>query len=128
MSDTYQPIYDAVRASIRNANIGDAVQSAIRDLNLSHYAEMMQRAFESSAAQYERPSVVHRPKLFADGDMWCALLGDDIQSGLCAFGKTALEAMWNFDIAFAKERTPQHYINEKNQQEKEDNGQFGVGA
>jgi len=29
------------------------------------------------AAEYERPSVMFRPKLSIDGNQWCALYGDD---------------------------------------------------
>ncbi|GEA16789.1 hypothetical protein E308F_30350 [Moorella sp. E308F] len=32
-------------------------------------------------------------KLFRDGDMWCALLGEDLMEGVVGFGKTALKAL-----------------------------------
>lgn len=34
-----------------------------------------------------------------DGDEWCFLWGDSLQDGVCAFGKTPLEAIQNFDKA-----------------------------
>jgi hypothetical protein len=32
-------------------------------------------------------------RVFMDGDKWCALLGDDLQSGLAGFGDTPAEAL-----------------------------------
>lgn len=46
------------------------------------------------------PSVIYKPKIFQDGEQWCALLGDNIQSGVAGFGKTPREAMANFDENF----------------------------
>jgi hypothetical protein len=34
---------------------------------------------------------------FKDGDHWCVLYGDDIQSGIVGFGKSPIEAMYDFD-------------------------------
>lgn len=38
-------------------------------------------------------SVDNPIKLYPDGDQWCALLGDDLQSGTAEFGDTAEEAI-----------------------------------
>ena len=55
-----------------------------------------------------RPSVLYRPQLVADGDMWCAIYRsvetDDLQTGLAAFGATPEEAMQNFDIAWRTQK------------------------
>jgi hypothetical protein len=32
-------------------------------------------------------------KLNKDGDEWCALIGENIQEGICAFGKTPIDAL-----------------------------------
>ena len=45
----------------------------------------------------QMPSVLYRPKLYIDGNMWCALYGDDIQSGVCGFGKSPGKAMDDFN-------------------------------
>jgi len=54
------------------------------------------------------PSVLYRPQLFPDGDMWCALYrdakADDLQMGFAAFGATPKEAMQNFDIAWRTQK------------------------
>jgi hypothetical protein len=34
---------------------------------------------------------------YPDGDMWCVLWGEDLQNGVCAFGKTPSEAVSNFN-------------------------------
>lgn len=34
-------------------------------------------------------------RVFLDGDSWCALVGEDLQSGRCGFGRTAVEALIN---------------------------------
>jgi hypothetical protein len=38
-----------------------------------------------------------KPKIFRDGNKWCVLYGEDIQSGVAGFGKTPFEATrdWN---------------------------------
>lgn len=128
MTDTYQPIFDAVRTSLRNTDVGAAIEHAITQANVSHYADMARQAIVQAAAEFERPSVLFRPKLSADGTMWCALLGDDLQSGIAGFGETPAKAMYAFDQAFWKEKTPAVYLAEEAEQERKDNGQFGVGA
>jgi hypothetical protein len=93
MSDTYQAVYDAVRSRFTGQVVQEAMCAAAY-------------AVETAGYEHKRPSAVYRPTLSADGDMWCALLGDDLQIGLAGFGKTPEEAMVNFDIAFLNERTP----------------------
>ena len=43
------------------------------------------------------PHVYLKPKTYIDGDQWCALLGEDLQSGIAGFGNTELEALAEFD-------------------------------
>lgn len=77
-------------------------------LNAQHNAAVLaQQAAETSAqAQrdiaYEamRPSVLYRPGLSIDGDQWCALYGDDLQSGVAGFGDSPDAAMRAFDAAW----------------------------
>lgn len=60
----------------------------------------------NAAQSAQLPSVLYRPRLFADGDMWCALYGDDLASGVAGFGKTPAEAMYEFDTAWNNAQTP----------------------
>lgn len=41
-----------------------------------------------------------KPKLFVDGNRWCALYGNNLQEGIAGFGPTPAEACANFDKAF----------------------------
>lgn len=36
-----------------------------------------------------------------DGNLWCALYGDDLQNGIAGFGATPAAAMREFDKAWA---------------------------
>ena len=129
MSDSYQAIYDAVRSRISGGNVGEIVADACRNaFDISHMKAMLQQDFSIAAQEMARPSVLFKPTISADGDMWCAMLGDNPVEGLCAYGKTVHEALQNFDTAFYKERTPKAYQLEKQREESADNGQFGVGA
>ena len=71
--DSYQPIYDAVRSKIGNGDIGRAVEQAMR------------------------------PKIFIDGNQWCALYGDNLHEGVAGFGDSPAKAMWDFDRAWNKD-------------------------
>lgn len=47
--------------------------------------------------------LVFVPKLFRDGNMWCALYGENIMEGIVGFGKTPDEAIYSFNNAFYEE-------------------------
>jgi hypothetical protein len=59
-------------------------------------------AIEAQLAEQARraPHVLMRPRVFPDGNMWCALLGDDLQMGVAAFGDTPEAACVAFDEAW----------------------------
>lgn len=57
----------------------------------------------AAACDRTSPSYVYRPKLFIDGDRWCALYGENIQTGVCAFGETPAKAYSAFDEAWHAE-------------------------
>lgn len=52
-----------------------------------------------AAEQSHQYSILLRPRLFIDGDKWCALHGENIQDGVAGFGDTPHEAMQAFDAA-----------------------------
>jgi hypothetical protein len=127
--DSYQPIYDAVRSKISGGNISDVVERVCRDaFDMGNARAILQEQFCATAMEMARPSVLFKPTLMADGDMWIVLLGEDIQSGLMASGKTPYDAMIAFDQAFYKERTPVALRMESMREAKAAHGQFGVGA
>lgn len=95
--DTYQAVYDAVRSKISGGDIGQAVESAIRDLNVGHYFEMASVKIQEAASGYGSPSVLYRPSLSIDGNKWCALYGENLQDGVAGFGDSPAQAMADFD-------------------------------
>jgi len=92
MSDTYDAIYDATRFALANADA--FVESAARD------AFDISRARGIVQDEMTRPSVLYRPRVFVDGDRWCALYGEDVQTGVAGFGLSPAEAMAAFDKAW----------------------------
>lgn len=68
----------------------------------------IQRSIEDSMSCCTSPSVVYKPKLYPDGDQWCALYGDDLQSGVCGFGDTPIKAMEDFDKNFVYQKAIAH--------------------
>jgi hypothetical protein len=85
--------------------------SHIAASSISHAAEMAKATAQEAAYEWMRPSVLFRPTLSRDGNMWCALLGDNPQIGLAGFGETPAKAMHAFDNAFLTERAskePRH--------------------
>jgi hypothetical protein len=47
-------------------------------LNIACCFYQMQQAFQETESERQRPHVLMRPKLFPDGDRWCALYGADL--------------------------------------------------
>lgn len=80
--DNYQAIYDAV-----NLNFGGA----------SYLWQHAQQEIYCVSRSMQRPSVLYRPGITLDGDTWTALYGDNIQDGVCGFGKSPSDAMEDFD-------------------------------
>ena len=54
--------------------------------------------FGIATLQMRRPFVLLRPKMFPDGNKWCALYGDNIHDGVAAFGDTPDAAALQFYI------------------------------
>lgn len=49
------------------------------------------------ALDMRNPSMMLRPKLFIDGNQWCALYGENIQDGVAGFGDSPELAFLDFD-------------------------------
>lgn len=96
MSDNYQAVYDAVCSRISRCDPGEIIRDAVH-LDGSFAIEAISREFQSSAYELQRPSAVYRPSLSIDGNMWCALYGDNLQDGVAGFGDTPALAMYDFD-------------------------------
>jgi len=68
---------------------------------LWNWAEQLGRG----ADELIRPSYLYKPRLFIDGNEWCALYGTDLQAGVSGFGKSPDAAYKDFDKAWRKEKT-----------------------
>ncbi|AYJ74315.1 hypothetical protein phiE131_049 [Burkholderia phage phiE131] len=99
MSDTYQAIYDATRSRIHGGDVGQALETALRDAfgNADHVIRCAMQDASTSFAEHGRPSAVYRPSLGIDGNKWCALYGPNLMEGVCGFGDSPAEAMADFD-------------------------------
>ena len=53
-----------------------------------------------AAQEKLRPSFLYKPRLFVDGNQWCALYGENLQDGLAGFGASPDAAYRNFDAAW----------------------------
>lgn len=60
-------------------------------------AYMIRHRMEAAICDYQAPHVMMRPKVFLDGDSWCALYGENIQEGVCGFGDTPADAVNDFN-------------------------------
>jgi len=67
---------------------------------LTHLRRDICNEIDSHSKSMTLPHVLFRPALFIDGDMWCALYGENLQSGICGFGKSPQLAINDFDFNF----------------------------
>ncbi len=101
--ETYSPIYDAVRASLRNTDIGAAVEDAIRNIGIGHEIAQLRSTLESIAYEYQRPCVIFKvePKGQLGEDNW---LYWTVKYGeVTGIGDTPSKAMYNFDQNWVKQ-------------------------
>lgn len=98
MGDSYHAIYDAVRSKISNGDIGSVISEAARNaFDISWLVDHLKQEFMSAAHAMQAPHVLMRPSIYPDGNIWCALYGDDLQSGVAGFGETPALACADFD-------------------------------
>ena len=72
---------------------------------LTNDARMLHQEHLSLIIEQEEMNlfVLLKPKLYQDGDMWCVLYGENIQEGICGFGKSPMLAIYEFNKAWKKE-------------------------
>lgn len=66
-------------------------------------ARQVNNAWQEAASEQMRPCVVFKPALSRDGNMWCALFGENLHEGVAGFGETPAKAMYAFDHAWLTE-------------------------
>lgn len=59
---------------------------------------------ELTELERRRPFVLLRPRMFPDGNKWCALYGDNLQEGVAGFGDSPEEAARQFDAEWLNGR------------------------
>ena len=75
--------------------------------------KVIQTLLDAAQNDYQRscdmqaPSMMWRPRIFIDGNQWCALYGDNIQDGVAGFGDTPEKAMSDFDIQWLNAKAAQ---------------------
>lgn len=62
-------------------------------------------AMTTATAQRD-PHVLMRPRVFPDGNAWCALYGENVQEGVAGFGATPALACADFDRNWMNQRLP----------------------
>ncbi len=96
MSENYDAVYNAVHDNFGYFNPHELVEAITGKFDISFPVAQIKEEFVIVAYEYQRPSVLFRPKLFVDGNQWCALYGED-HSGVAGFGDTPKDAMMDFD-------------------------------
>jgi hypothetical protein len=76
-------------------------------LGLDVYVLQITQSVQDVASEYNRPSAVFRPYLGLDGDMWCALYGENLAVGVAGFVASPEAAMRAFDEEWVKTRGEQ---------------------
>jgi hypothetical protein len=61
-------------------------------------------AIIEATALIAAPHTRLRPRIFPDGDKWCALYGENLMEGVSGFGATPYEACTEFDKNFSNGR------------------------
>ena len=55
---------------------------------------------KSLTVELLRPFRLMKTRIFADGNEWCVLYGENLQDGVSGFGSSPEEASRNFDLAW----------------------------
>lgn len=76
----------------------DHLQSMMADTCMVE--QLAASAKQQREEKMSRPSYMLRPRLFIDGNQWCALHGKDMQFGVCGFGDSPEDAYSAFDNAW----------------------------
>lgn len=63
-------------------------------------------AAENIRAIAAEPFTRLRPRIYPDGDQWCALYGDNLQEGVAGFGLSPAEAEEAFNKAWGERLAP----------------------
>jgi hypothetical protein len=65
--------------------------------DISNDAYLARMAIVEAAMFVSAAHTRMRPAIYPDGDMWCALYGEDLRNGVAGFGATPAAACADFD-------------------------------
>ena len=107
MSDNYQAVYDAVRSRFGHVNANEIIhEAALECFSMGNLHAIIQQEFVAAAYEMQRPSVLFKPEISLDGNMYCALYGTNLMEGCAGFGETIDAATRNFDENWWKQKAP----------------------
>ena len=69
---------------------------------LSEWLLYFKQMTDEIRTESTKPSVLYKPKIYPDGNIWCCILSD-IPECIVGFGKTPYEAVCEFDKNFYNE-------------------------
>ena len=69
---------------------------------LSEWLLYFKQMTDEIRTESTKPSVLYKPKIYPDGNIWCCILGD-IPECIVGLGKTPYEAVCEFDKNFYNE-------------------------
>lgn len=69
-------------------------------------ADQIKAAWQQAAYDITRPSVLWKPRIYIDGNQWCALYGENLQDGVVGFGDSPASAMYDFDNRWHEKLPP----------------------
>ena len=113
MDGSYLAIYEAVRSRISGFDGQVLADRIASQFDFSHHAQIVSQEFANAAYEMQRPSVLFRPKVFIDGNQWCALYGENIQDGVAGFGPAPDAAMRDFDKNWTRVQNLNEALKEK---------------
>jgi hypothetical protein len=100
---SYEAVYAAVQRAFSGMNASESIERAVTDaFDISWLKSQAQSAVAGIESDLRRPFVLLRPRMFIDGNQWCALYGDNLQDGVAGFGDTpdlashAFDKEWNW--------------------------------
>lgn len=68
-------------------------------MEYEHSAAMLS-SFDLTQSLLRQPHAYMCPKIYRDGNKWCALYGDDLMMGVGAFGNTPQQAAESWDLVW----------------------------
>jgi hypothetical protein len=66
-------------------------------VDISFWAQRVTQEVLNTQWELQRPSMILKPRLFRDGNKFCALYGDNLVDGCAGFGDSPDDAMRDFD-------------------------------